>query len=68
MIPKEFKVEEINYSNYLVDGELKTWNGPTANVYSSITNENNEPTLLGSIPDMSSDSALEAFRVCKKSF
>ena len=52
MIPKEFQVEKIDYSNYLVDGELKKWDGPRSNVFSSIMNENNEPTLLGSIPDI----------------
>ena len=32
MIPKEFQIEKIDYSNYLVDGELKKWNGHKANV------------------------------------
>ena len=68
MIPKEFQVEKIDYANYLVDGELKNWDGPRSNVFSSIMNENNEPTLLGSIPDMSSESALEALESAKKAF
>ena len=50
MIPKEFKIDKIDFSKYLVDGELKNWDGPRSDVFSSIMNENNEPTLLGSIP------------------
>ena len=53
MIPNEFKVDKIDFSKYLVDGELKNWDGPRSDVFSSIMNENNEPTLLGSIPDLS---------------
>ena len=68
MIPNEFKVDKIDFSKYLVDGELKNWDGPRSDVFSSIMNENNEPTLLGSIPDMSSESALEALESAKKAF
>ena len=68
MIPKEFKIDKIDFSKYLVDGELKNWDGPRSDVFSSIMNENNKPTLLGSIPDMSSESALEALESAKKAF
>ena len=68
MIPNEFKIDKIDFSKYLVDGELKNWDGPRSDVFSSIMNENNEPTLLGSIPDMSSESALEALESAKKAF
>ena len=68
MIPNEFKIDKIDFSKYLVDGELKNWDGPRSDVFSSIMNENNKPTLLGSIPDMSSESALEALESAKKAF
>ena len=42
MIPKEFQVEKIDYSNYLVDGELKKWDGPRSNVFSSISSTGRE--------------------------
>ena len=40
MIPKEFKIDKIDFSKYLVDGELKNWDGPRSDVFSSIMNEN----------------------------
>ena len=63
-IPKEFHVTPFDCNQYLVNGELRTWTGGRSNVYSSIKtiNEQGEmgPTLLGSIPDMESETALEA--------
>ena len=49
-------VEKTNSDTYLLNGEIKRWDGPTSNVYSSIqtfdTDGNKTQTLLGSIPDM----------------
>ncbi|MBC8768136.1 NADP-dependent glyceraldehyde-3-phosphate dehydrogenase [Arenibacter sp. BSSL-BM3] len=61
-IPSEFSIKEvINQKTYLVNGELKTWNGKTSEVYSTISSTDKyEPTLLGSIPDMEEKEALEA--------
>ena len=53
------------------DGKLKKWEGDTSEVYSTISSDPNKPyaqTLLGSIPDMDSDSALEALESAKKAF
>ena len=55
----------------LVDGKLKKWEGETSEVYSTIDikSENKySPTLLGSIPDMDSESAIEALESAKKAF
>jgi glyceraldehyde-3-phosphate dehydrogenase (NADP+) len=61
-IPSEFKINEvIHQKTYLVNGELKAWNGKTTEVFSTISSTDKyEPTLLGSIPDMEEKEALEA--------
>ncbi len=61
-IPSEYSIKEvINQKTYLVNGELKTWNGKASEVYSTISSTDKyEPTLLGSIPDMEEKEALEA--------
>ena len=57
-IPEAFRPQLTNFNQYLIDGELKTWNGKMAEVYSTIRTENTNgemgPTLLGSVPDMES--------------
>jgi glyceraldehyde-3-phosphate dehydrogenase (NADP+) len=47
-IPEQFQIKEIVHQNtYLIDGELKKWNGKTTNVFSTISStEKYEPTLL----------------------
>ncbi|MGB5553892.1 MAG: NADP-dependent glyceraldehyde-3-phosphate dehydrogenase [Flavobacteriaceae bacterium] len=61
-IPKEFHIENpIHQKEYLVDGELKQWNGKMTEVFSTISSTATfAPTLLGSTPDMGEVEALEA--------
>jgi glyceraldehyde-3-phosphate dehydrogenase (NADP+) len=61
-IPEQFQIKEVVHQNtYLIDGELKKWNGKTTEVFSTISStEKYAPTLLGTIPDMSSKEAMEA--------
>lgn len=63
---------QIHCKHYLVDGELKKWKGNTSNVYSTIYTENKEgevePTLLGSIPDMETEAAIDALNAAEKAF
>ncbi|GMN08996.1 NADP-dependent glyceraldehyde-3-phosphate dehydrogenase [Croceitalea sp. MTPC9] len=61
-IPKEFQItKEIHHDSYLVNGELKKWNGKTTQVTSTISSTKAyAPTVLGSIPDMGEPEALEA--------
>jgi len=62
----------ITSKKYLVGGKLREWKGPMSNVYSSIQtlDSNNEmnSTLLGSIPDMESETAIEALESAEKAF
>ena len=71
-IPEAYRPKLTAFNQYLVDGELKTWNGKMAEVYSTIRTENEKgemvPTLLGSVPDMESAPALEALESAKRAF
>jgi glyceraldehyde-3-phosphate dehydrogenase (NADP+) len=61
-IPKEFQLNApIHQKAYLVNGELKEWNGKSTEVFSSISSTADyAPTLLGSTPDMGETEALDA--------
>jgi glyceraldehyde-3-phosphate dehydrogenase (NADP+) len=71
-IPKEFQISPINCDSYLVNGQLKKWMGNTTNVFSSIQTPNKDgdlkPTLLGSIPDMETESAIEALKAAENAY
>lgn len=69
-IPAEYEIKEIiHQKQYLINGELKTWDGKTSEVYSTISStEEYAPTLLGSIPDMEEKEAMEALGAALKAF
>lgn len=51
---------KIHINNYLIGGDLKPWNGEKAEIFSVIKNNNNLPTLLGSIPSLDENTAIAA--------
>ncbi|MDD7885564.1 NADP-dependent glyceraldehyde-3-phosphate dehydrogenase [Flavivirga sp. 57AJ16] len=61
-IPEIYKIKSLlHQKTYLVSGELKQWEGDTAEVYSTISStEDYKPTLLGTIPQLTEKEALEA--------
>ncbi|WP_108247002.1 NADP-dependent glyceraldehyde-3-phosphate dehydrogenase [Muricauda brasiliensis] len=61
-IPEAFQItEEIHQKTYLVNGELRKWDGETSPVISTISStEEYAPTTLGSVPDMGEAEALDA--------
>ncbi|MEC8535902.1 MAG: aldehyde dehydrogenase family protein, partial [Bacteroidota bacterium] len=61
-MPENFKITQpIHQKTYLVNGELKSWNGTTSKVYSTISSTADyAPTLLGSIPLLKKEQAYEA--------
>ena len=61
-IPEEYKIKSLcHLTTYLVEGELKQWKGNTTKVYSTISSTKEyKPTLLGSIPELGENEALEA--------
>lgn len=71
-IPQEFAVEPITLNQYVLDGQVKTWNGPTTEVYSTIETPDQSgklgPTYLGQVSAMDEASALEAIRSSVKAF
>lgn len=61
-IPDEFQMTPLRQETYLINGELRKWQGEMTDIFSTISStENYEPTLLGSIPNMGEKEALEAF-------
>ena len=63
----------VSSKSYLINGKISDWNGPMANVYSNIHLEKSadgklEPTLIGSVPDMQSEIAVEALNAAVKAF
>ncbi|MCM4168221.1 NADP-dependent glyceraldehyde-3-phosphate dehydrogenase [Arenibacter antarcticus] len=69
-IPKEYEItSQIQQTAYLVNGELKKWTGKSSEVYSTISSTDTyAPTLLGSIPDMGENEALEALDAADKAY
>lgn len=69
-IPNEFKIDALLHQNtYLVDGILKEWKGKTANVFSTISSTKEyQPTLLGTVPDLCENEALEALHAAEKAY
>ena len=71
-IPQEFTLEPITLNQYVLHGQVKTWNGPTTEVYSTIETPDQSgklgPTYLGQVSAMDEASALEAIRSSVKAF
>jgi len=69
-IPEIYQIQEVlHQKQYLINGELKEWEGKTTEVYSSISStEKYTPTLLGSIPDMGEPEALEVLDAALKAY
>ena len=57
-IPQQYKIiQTINHKEYLINGEIRKWEGKQANVISTLLcdSEDKEPLLLGKTPEMSAD-------------
>ncbi len=69
-IPEEFQIKELlNQDTYLVNGELKKWEGQTSPVFSTISStEKYAPTILGSIPFMGETEAMEAVEAASAAY
>ena len=61
-IPPQFEIkDEIKQDNYLVNGNLVKWDGEFSPVYSTISSTPEyKPTLLGEIPSLGKNEAIEA--------
>ncbi len=72
-VPNSYKIlNPLHSKHYLMDGELKVWEGKTTEVYSSIRTKQNDgsfsPTLLGSVPQMDANSAHQAIEAASKAY
>lgn len=70
MIPKEFRIEEpLIQKTYLVNGELRLWEGEFDPVYSTISStEKYAPTLVGKVPHLGKEEALQALEAATKAY
>ena len=63
-IPEQFQVDKLVQNTYLLNGEIKTWEGDftpvNAAIYVEGSNGELERKVLGSIPNMKEDDALKA--------
>ena len=69
--PKDAFEGSVQHRTYLIDGELRTWKGEVAEVYSPIhTLENGTevPVHLGSAPDLTKKEGLEALAAARKAY
>ena len=61
-IPSKFQIRELHQNSYLINGELKKWNGEVSKVNSAIhlisSEGKNTPIVLGSLPKMEKEDAL----------
>lgn len=70
-IPEEYKVPIIHQREYLLNGELVQWNGDITKVYSPIcipTENGLERKLLGSIPNISPEDAMNVLEASVKAY
>jgi len=72
-LTEKIKVPNIKCNQYLVDGKITTWNGPSADVYSNIflskgANGEEAPTLIGTVPDLDEEVSLKALDAAVNSF
>lgn len=69
MIPKEFQIEPLHQKTYLVNGELRVWNGEYDPVYSVISStEEYQPTFLGEVPHLGEKEALEVLEAATNAY
>lgn len=71
-IPADFQLEAaIHQTEYLIDGELRHWEGPTQESFSSIylkTNTGFAPKLIGSFPLLTEKEALAALEAAGSAY
>tara|TARA_R110002050_G_scaffold87940_1_gene186109 strand:+ start:529 stop:843 length:315 start_codon:yes stop_codon:yes gene_type:complete len=66
---RDVKIPNVEIDVYIVNGELRKWEGKTADVYSPIQRkEGGEQIRLGSFPMLGEEQALEALASAKNAF
>jgi glyceraldehyde-3-phosphate dehydrogenase (NADP+) len=70
-IPPAFRREPLHQREYLVDGELRRWDGPTREVLSPVCIAGSDGPVrvpLGSFPLLSAEAALEALEAAVRAY
>ena len=68
-IPEAFQIKPLHYTHYLIDGELRDWKGQQDEIYSTISStEDYKPTLVGSVPHLGKDEAIEALEAASNAY
>lgn len=71
-IPEQFRIEPLHQRTYLVNGQMKTWNGKVHEVYSPVyvRSEDGElhPQLIGSYPLTGEAEAMEALQAACEAY
>jgi glyceraldehyde-3-phosphate dehydrogenase (NADP+) len=70
-IPTDFQIQEITQKEYLIDGEIRIWNGKSQDVFSPVfvkTSSGLIPKKLGSYPVLTEKESLEALESAKKAY
>jgi len=70
-IPEKFSISEVTQNRYLVNGQIRTWNGPLEEVYSPVcVREKNSLSrvLLGHHPLLTENEAMEALQAAVKAY
>ena len=69
----ELKVPNVQCTQYLIDGKITNWSGPSAEVFSNIYLSKNKhgepgPTLIGNVPDLDEDVSIRALDAAVNAF
>ena len=70
IIPEKYQIDSpIRADQYLIDGELETWQGKMAEVNSTISStEDYKPTYLGSVPELEEAQAHDSLNAALKAY
>ena len=69
----DVNVPNVQCTQYLIDGEITNWTGPSAEVFSNIYLSKNKqgelgPTLIGNVPDLDEDVSIKALDAAVNAF
>lgn len=71
-IPERYRIDKpIDQREYLIDGEIRTWNGPCKTIYSPVWKNGDQeiaPFVVGSVPLLSVDAAGDALDSAKRAY
>ncbi|GAB3995754.1 NADP-dependent glyceraldehyde-3-phosphate dehydrogenase [Spirosoma daeguense] len=70
-VPEAYRIEPVHQREYLINGELRTWNGPSVDVLSPVcfqTENGLERKVVGSYPVTTEKEAMDALEAAIKAY